>query len=66
MNIKELIEKLNAIEDKDTDIIMSSDAEGNEFHSIESILPTGFHNAAKTKNPRRYVIWPEHDDIEVY
>jgi len=60
MNIQELIDKLSAIEDKNIEILMSSDAEGNGFHSIESILPTG------TKEPRRYVIWPQHDDIEIY
>jgi len=64
MNIKELIQKLKAIEDKNIEVLMSSDAKGNGFHSVESVLPTGTH--AEGEHTRRYVIWPEHDDVEVY
>lgn len=64
MNIQELIDKLNAIEDKTIEVVMSSDAEGSGFHGIESVLPTGTHTEGK--HTRRYVIWPEHDDVEVY
>jgi len=64
MNIQELIQKLSAIKDKNTEVLMSSDTEGNGFHSIETVLPTGTHTEGK--HTRRYVIWPQHDDIEVY
>ena len=41
MKVKELIEKLQAV-DPDLLVVMSSDAEGNGFHPLEDALTGGY------------------------
>ena len=54
MKVKELIAELNRL-DGNADVIMSSDAEGNSFHSVDCAEKTGF----------TVIVWPAHDYVEL-
>lgn len=47
LTIKQLITKLQAIENQDALVIMSSDSEGNSFGPIADVTEGGYH--AETK-----------------
>jgi hypothetical protein len=53
MKVKTLIDILSQAENKDLEIIVSSDAEGNEYHSINGVDKCG----------DILVITPNHDSV---
>ena len=53
MKVKELILKLNEL-NQDSEIVMSSDAEGNNYANIEKI----------SEDAEVIIIYPKHEDLE--
>ena len=75
MKLKDLIKKLNAVEDKDVQVFMSSDQEGNSYSPVEmfevydDIVLKPFGNSVRrietgSVSPA-LIIWPSFAQFEV-
>lgn len=55
MKVKELIKELNTIKDKNKRIVLSSDAEGNNYAFIDRLL----------ERDTELILYPEHENLDI-
>ena len=58
MKVRELLEQLGEL-DPNTEVILSSDEEGNNYHVLEDI------DRVTNKYSKRVILYPNHEPIEI-
>lgn len=58
MKVKELIKVLSTIKDKDQEIVISSDEEGNDFKEICEVCEASGEESQSLEKIKGYIIYP--------